>query len=121
VTSRDDPSPPRHADTYLESGGLRWGRGRFGSINATWPFARLRATPQRIQIRVVFPLLWRNFILVREDVVAVRPQNGIFSTGVRFEHRNSTCPECLLFWTFRRARLLAALADLGYATGTEAT
>ena len=101
--------------SYAELGGLRWGKVPNGSINASWPLARLRATPSQIEIRV---LIFRKFVLRRHEIHVIRKERGIFSTGVRFDRGNQQCPAYLLFWTLSGDRLMSRLAELGYPTTT---
>ena len=106
---------------YREWGGLWWGKGDVGTINASWPFARLSASPNQIEIRVLFPLAWRRFVLTRGDVILVHKQRGLLNTGVRFEHKSRMAPEFLLFWTFSPDTLVRRLGELGFPVPTDSS
>jgi hypothetical protein len=38
------------AATFTQTGGIRVGEGMFSAFNATWPFAKLIATPKQIHV-----------------------------------------------------------------------
>ena len=106
---------------YREWGGLWWGKGEIGTINASWPFARLSAFPTQVEIRVLFPLAWRRFVLKRGEVRLIHKQRGLWSTGVRFEHNSAAAPGFLLFWTFAPDTLLRRLGELGYPVPSDSS
>ena len=37
---------------YVETGGLRWGESYWRAANATWPFAKVRISQGRVQLRM---------------------------------------------------------------------
>lgn len=102
---------------YSERGGLRWGPSSRIGTNATWPFARLTVTPERISIHVGFLVLGvKSFTLPASDVTSVQRRRGWFpfSVGMVFEHKNAGCPPFLLFWTFKPKAFEKSLSQLGY-------
>lgn len=103
-------------DTYEETGGLRWGETFMRGMNASWPFAKLRAT--RDELRIDFSGLWRwppcTFFFARTEIQALRKIPGVLSDGIRVEHDLADFPPFVLFWTFRFKKLKARLEQLGY-------
>jgi hypothetical protein len=104
---------------YTEVGGLRWGRSFWFAANSSWPLARLEASRERIEIRVLGILGKETLSLRREEVLAIGQKVGLFSTGVVITHASRPLPPFILFWTRNYGRLKAALQELGYAVSDE--
>jgi hypothetical protein len=95
---------------YVETGGLRW-----GGSNLTWPFARLTATADDIEISRGFWKWWRPFVhFSKSEVQAIRRTRCIVGVGVVIEHYKEGYPSFIVFWSFNCRRLKNALARLGY-------
>ncbi len=96
---------------YVETGGAWW-----KSYGVTWPFARLRATPDVLEI-TVNPWMFRRrvFAFSKADVRTIRRTRFFFGVGVSIEHSKVDFPSFLIFWTFNYRRLKNALSELGYA------
>ena len=104
-------------DAYGETGGLRWGSGSGRGWNASWPFARLCVTPERITITLNgIGLVRRSFVFAAADLLGLRFRPGRlpFATGLVIGHRNPDLPPLILFWTFRPGALRQALIAMGY-------
>jgi hypothetical protein len=100
---------------YVETGGLRWGQDFGRAANASWPFATVRISQERVRLRMKFWRVWDlTFDLEKAELLAVRRRRGLFSVGVQFEHRKGGYPPFLLFWTFRQKALFRELRRLGY-------
>jgi hypothetical protein len=101
---------------YVEKGGLRWGPTSIGLVvNASWPFATIRISPERVQLRVKFlKILDLTFDLKKGDLTATRATRGFFSKGVQFEHRKADYPPLLVFWSFAQEAILEELQSRGY-------
>jgi hypothetical protein len=92
--------------TFAQIGGAR-----IGFINATWPFARLSATPEAIALRcLIF-----KFTFPRDSITRLSRYKGFSSSGLQIEHKVARYPAFMLFWTFSFDTLKAELEALGYA------
>ena len=103
---------------HTEIGGLRWGASYWKGTNASWPFARLRVTPETISVSIdMVGFGSENFVFTRAELTRIKKKKGIlpFSTGIIFEHTNSSYPPFILFWTLRYARLRAELLRFGFS------
>jgi hypothetical protein len=102
---------------YVERGGLRWGKSFLVGANASWPFAKLVATPTSIVIFVrIAGITVRSFELAASDVASIRPRRGWlpFSVGIEIEHSRSDYPPVMIFWTYKAETAIGAIAGLGY-------
>ena len=100
---------------YTETGGLRSGSSYWGGMNATWPFAKLRATPDMIEITLRGLVSSdEQFTFTKQDIVALRRKRGLLSTGLEIKHSNRAYAPYFLFWTFDFHRLKQALSELGF-------
>jgi hypothetical protein len=91
--------------TFQQTGGAR-----LGWFNATWPLAKLSATPERVSLSC----LGRYYEFPKGSLVRLRKHAGIFSTGLRIEHREVSAPQRIVFWTFDFRRVTDGLKGLGY-------
>ena len=76
----------------------RWrGGARIGSVNATWPFAQLKLTPEHLVLDVV---LVGTYVFRPDQVSRVEPYGLIpfAGKGVRIHHRVVGYPEKIVFW-----------------------
>jgi hypothetical protein len=86
------------------------GGGSTDSMNATWPFARLRADRSCIDYRLIF----EHYTLKRDDVVEVSRYRYLMIRGLRIVHRRTDLPKLLLFYATRYDSLMQQLEELGY-------
>ena len=56
----------------------------------------------------------RNYVFPRSSIQSLHRHGGIFSVGLRIEHRVQSAPEFIVFWTFGFGRLKLKLKNLGY-------
>lgn len=111
----DGSSQNNQAIQYVETGGLRWGPSFWNGANATWPFARIRVSPDRLRITVTVLGFWKeSFEFERVEVRQLRRKRGLFSVGIVVEHVKPAYPPFILFWTFRYKALSRELRRLGY-------
>ena len=102
-------------DEYTETGGLRWGKSFWYASNFTWPFATLKASRDRLIIRVgIFKLYQKTFEFSRSEIKSIKRRRGLFSVGVMIEHSEEEYPPFILFWTFNFRNLRMRLNQLGY-------
>jgi len=103
---------------YGETGGLRWGSGFGSGWNASWPFAGLLVSPERLTITLNgIGLVRRSFVFAAADLLCLsfRPGRFPFATGLVIGHRNPAQPPLILFWIFRPGALRQALIAMGYS------
>ena len=97
--------------TFTQRGGLR-----FGTLNATWPFASLTATPGSIWISCFgFKLQYP-----KTEISGLRLYRGHISTGLLVEHQIRWRPRFIVFWTFNFKALSENLEQLGYRVSDRA-
>jgi hypothetical protein len=100
---------------YVETGGLRWGQTSWMAANATWPFANMWVSSDRLRLTVDVWGIWKkSFEFERVEVSQIRGKPGLFSVGVIVEHEKAGYPPFILFWTFRYKTLCAELRSRGY-------
>ena len=85
------------------------GGARIGFFNATWPFARLSATPDAISLWCGF-----RFTFPKESIRRLSWHQGRMSTGLRIEHGLPRYPEFFVFWTSDFPALKRELEALGH-------
>jgi hypothetical protein len=73
------------------------GGARLDSKNATWPFARLELTAEKLVLQVAF---FGNFTFSPSQVTKVEPYGLIpfIGKGVRIHHQIASYPEKIVFW-----------------------
>jgi hypothetical protein len=92
------------------------GGARIGLWNFSFPFARLLAN----QNALALSCLGQNYVFLRDNIVSLARHRGLFSVGLRIDHRNSLYPKFIVFWVspFRTrthfTHLKRRLEALGY-------
>jgi hypothetical protein len=103
---------------YQEVGGMRWGNSYSDAMNATWPFATLRATSESLSVTIsALGLLKRQFDFTKAEIKGVRKFQGFvpfLSTGIVIEHAKPEYPPFLIFWTINFRRLATELQHRGF-------
>jgi hypothetical protein len=96
------------------------GGGRAGWVNATWPLARLTASPNELVLRFV---LGGRYSFSPTEVVKLEPYGKIpaLGQGVRIVHSRIDYPERLIFWHFTKPEaLIHRIHAAGFVpTGTD--
>jgi hypothetical protein len=112
----DEPSISSSKDDRIARiGGVRIGKSYLLSLNFSAPFGAIAVTRDgTLRIEIKFPLFRRSYFLKRENVITVRPYKGIFSTGLKIEHRIQELPPYIVFWTSQWRELQEHLRILGY-------
>lgn len=90
------------------------GGARVGWMNATWPLARLTATPEQLAV-AVFPA--GNYGFAPHEVVAIERYTVIpfVGWGVRIVHRRSDYPQNFVFWHLAGpGPVLQGIRDAGF-------
>ena len=114
---------------FTDTGGLRWSSALTGwHVSASWPFASVRITPQRLMfsvklwkpVRLLFGLVdstlkrHQEFVLEKDLVSGIHVRRGLVSSSLTFKHHSSGCPEFIKFYTFRRKPFVSELRRQGY-------
>jgi hypothetical protein len=74
------------------------GGARVGMFNVTWPFVRLSANREAIELDCP----WRHCVFARTQIVRLSKYDGLVSTGLLIEHANQQFPEWIVFWISMR-------------------
>ena len=82
-------------------------------IYATWPFAKIFATPEKITLKV----FWKEYSLEGDQIIDLREYHGMFSKGMLIEYNINNYPHRIVFWTFNLEKLKKGLEALGYTIG----
>jgi hypothetical protein len=108
-------------EQFRQLGGARVGDSFGASANFTFPFARLRATPNCIVLSVwwgwLVRRLWglaKTYEFDKASIVEISKYKGLISTGLRISYSQKDYPPFVVFWTFRFRRLKRELERLGY-------
>ena len=74
------------------------GGARIGSVNASWPFARLAVVGDRLTISV---FLLGQYDFKGFQILSIEPCEAgpILSSGLRIHHTHPDYPESIIFWT----------------------
>jgi hypothetical protein len=90
-------------------GGIHAGVSFYGSINATWPFAKLRIEKDSLDISSPIG----NPKFPRAQITKLSKYSGFFSKGLRIEH-TANQPPFIVFWTFDFHAVKRCLEENGY-------
>ncbi len=103
---------------YVELGGLQRGYHFWTGWNFSWPMATLRASAERIEIKVkVFWLEVAAYEFSRQEILALEKYRGLFSTGILIRHNKKSYPPFMLFWTLNYRACKAGLELVNYQVG----
>ena len=76
------------------------GGARIGMANATWPFASLKVTKERLDLNAT---IVGNLVFRPEDIISIEPYYmiPILGQGIKINHRIPKYKEKVIFWTFK--------------------
>jgi len=76
------------------------GGARIGMANATWPFASLKVTNDRLDLNAT---IVGNLVFKPEDIISIEPyyMMPIIGQGIKINHRIPKYKEKVIFWTFK--------------------
>ena len=95
--------------SYVERGGLVWGYG----AHVSFPFARLHLDEGKIEIRVDVVSIYKQVHTIRNSEFRFF-EPGFLPWRMTFHHAAKSVPEKIIFLTWHRSRLEAALRRFGY-------
>ena len=90
------------------------GGGSAGWVNASWPFATLRATADYLSLEIA---MIGTYGFAREQIVSLEPYGRIpiLFRGLRLVHTRDDCPRQLIFWCFGSPdRLIESIHRTGF-------
>ena len=90
------------------------GGARIGWVNASWPFAKLIISADRIALVTL-----GSYEFSPSQVVSVEPYGSIpfLSSGIRINHNRADYPEKIIFWCMgNRSRVLAEFRKCGFSS-----
>ena len=90
------------------------GGARLDNLNATWPFAKIVASREKVKLRVFS----KEYEFEKNQIIGLREYNGIFSKGMIIEHKKKEYPHHIVFWTFSFKKIKKGLDSLGYYVGS---
>ncbi len=99
---------------FVVRGGVRAGASRLGAVNASWPFAQLRADESTL----VVTCFGNRWVFPKSSIARLGRHRGFFSTGLRIEHNVEAVAVFFVFWCFRFAALQRELEQRGYRLST---
>lgn len=73
------------------------GGARIGAVNATWPFATLTVTPEKLTINAT---ILGNYVFKPSDIISIEPYSRFLSQGIKINHKVASYKELIVFWSF---------------------
>ena len=70
------------------------GGARLDNFNASYPFAKLTATPIALELTCFN----RRYIFPKKNILRISVYRGFVSVGLRIEHRIPSYPRFVVFW-----------------------
>jgi len=103
------------AITFTQKGGGRVGGSPLlGGFSASWPMATISVDPDGIQLSVL-QVAHRFERTAVSEIKRVGPDWAVPGFhGIRIRHTAPELPAYVMFWSFNRRALIAALTDAGY-------
>ena len=74
------------------------GGARIGMANATWPFASLKVSKDRLDLNTG---IVGNLTFKPNDIISIEPYSGFLSSGLKINHKVSKYKGKVIFWTFK--------------------
>ena len=93
------------------------GGARIGMANATWPFATLTVSKDKLELNA--PIVG-NLIFKPADIISISPYSGFMSSGLKINHKVPKYKDHVVFWTFSNTNnLIKRIEQTGFLTNTE--
>lgn len=94
-------------DIYFETGGARYREALGAYLKVSWPFARLTASPEQLELKVRESC----FVFGKHETLQLKRFHGIFFSGLEIvDFRGNK----FVFWSFNTNRLVAKIRSLGF-------
>lgn len=94
------------------------GGARIGWVNATWPFAKLIATSEKLKLNVSFI---GKYEFNKGQIISIKKHGiiPILASGIKIEHNVDSFPQKIMFLTFGSPnKLIANIEKTGFLTGS---
>ena len=94
------------------------GGARIGKANATWPFATLKASREKLELNAS---ILGNLVFRPGDIVSLEPhvQIPFLGQGIKINHRVDNYKKLVIFWTFSDPeRLIIRIKQTGLLSNT---
>lgn len=87
------------ADKNMEKFELTGG-ARIGMANATWPFATLKVSKDKLEVNAS---IIGKLVFTPNDIVSIKPYTGLtlVGKGIKINHRVANYSNEVIFWTFK--------------------
>lgn len=93
------------------------GGARIGMANATWPFASLKVTKDKLQLNAT---IIGNLTFKPEDIISLEPYSRFMSSGLKIIHKVPNYKKHIVFWTFGSpSDLINRIEQTGFLTNTD--
>ena len=95
------------------------GGARIGMANATWPFASLKVTQDRLDLNAT---IVGNLVFRPDDIISIEPYSGGLSSGLKINHRVPKYKDKVIFWTFKNPNeIIRQIRQTGFLDNTSST
>ncbi|MBL7903443.1 MAG: hypothetical protein JNL22_00335 [Bacteroidales bacterium] len=91
---------------------------RAGMANATWPFATLKATKDKLVLKA---FMIGKFSFSKEDIISIEPYYDIpiIGRGIKINHKVIQYKEKIIFWSFKNPNeIINDIMLLGFLDNT---
>jgi len=88
------------------------GGARIGTANASWPFATLKVTKDKLALNAS---IVGNLVFKPSDIISIETYSGFLSRGLKINHKVANYKEKVIFWTFSNPNsLLQQIEQTGF-------
>ena len=95
------------------------GGARIGMANATWPFASLKVTKDRLELNAT---IIGNLVFRPADIISIEPFSGGMSSGLKINHRVPKYKDMVIFWTFKNPNeIIHQIRQTGFLDNNSST
>jgi hypothetical protein len=92
------------------------GGARIGMANATWPFASLKVSKDRLDLNAT---IVGNLVFRPADIISIEPYSGGISSGLKINHRVPKYKDKVIFWTFKNPNeIIRQIRQTGFLDNT---
>jgi hypothetical protein len=95
------------------------GGARIGSANATWPFAKLVVTRDKLQLNAT---IIGNLVFKPSDIISIEPYSYLFTGGIKINHRVENYKSLVVFTTSTNSNeLINQIKQSGFLDNNDKT